>query len=593
MAPRNLTDLPPELLDHITTYLPTAQSVARLGKSCRDLHTYVEKDAWHTFSRTRFPSIYSAGAGTQASHRHDARTLTTLSKAWDRRAFVASYLEPHGDIRAFPGDRRLERWKRPRGQTIGFLPQLDCYEEISNPSGTRKEILAFSAGAEICLRERSINTATGDDARWMTYRPLSAVEGRDDVTCMHLVRPQEGDDPQQGRTLVTGTANGDLQLLQLPPDDGSPAVKTYFPTQGRDVRSTSVLQKPFNSSLLAANLGESHLCVYSVDQNAEKIPAFTEIDVRPQMSNGRRNQRIWSTNFLSSTNLAIGLGPSEEPLHIYALSPSGLTKEPIRKFGLRDGMDNKRTSSTYPVVPLPPATTASGSGDGQVFLSGAYDGIIRLHDLRSSRDFESIYTDPTEDGSIYSLLPRGRESLVAGTSRHSLLKVFDLRLGSKAYSYLGDQPPDDQQTGKIERTKDYSLFITPQAATYPGRGGGNNWARRSAESSVYSLTSPSPNSPYIYAGVENAIVAMAFTSLLDAHPDPTYFRPLRGENDASKGTIGGMRVKDIFDLAMYDQTADMTLHKQRSVWETVRSSAGLRRGEGTLDGLDERWKIGS
>ncbi|KAK3683252.1 hypothetical protein LTR37_020395, partial [Vermiconidia calcicola] len=451
-----LTDLPPELLDHITSYLPTAHSIANLSSTSKTLHTFVEKDAWQTFTRTRFPSLYPTIQTT--SHSKDtARTLTTLSRAWDRRAFVARYIEPHGDIRAFPGDRKVERWKRPRGQTIGFTPQMDCLEAVGHSWGQRREVLAYSAGAEICVRER--RSGDGDDGghgtRWITYRPLSAAEGRDDVMSLHLLRPQEGEqEGKKGVELITGTANGDLQLLNLSGDAGDDIAKTYFTTQGLPVRSTSLHQESWKPPLLAANLGDTRICLYSVDSTQSKIAPTSQIDVRPPVNaNGeRKTYRTWSTNFLSSTHLAVGLGPSTEPIHVYTLTPSGLDKTAVRKYSLQDndlcakleGSDiangtakKPLTSSIYPIIPLPPSSTfASGSSDGQIFLTGAYDGIIRLHDLRSNREVEKIYTDPTDDSAIYSLLPRGQETLIAGTSRHSLLKIFDLRLGAKAYSYL-------------------------------------------------------------------------------------------------------------------------------------------------------------
>lgn len=629
MMPTSLNDLPPELLDLITTYLPTAQSLSNLGRTNKSLQTFVEKDAWQTFSRTRFPSLYTNDAPLAKSHRDGAKSLTTLSKAWDRRAFVSRYIEPHGDIRAYPGDRRIDRWKRPRGQTIGFTPQLDSYESI-NTDGRLEETLAFTAGAEICLRKRSIEGAGADDVRWFTYRSLSSAEGRDDVTCMHLLKPLGEERQRSGpETVVAGTANGDLHLLSLPPVDGSDIVKAHFSTSGRGVRSSSLFQETYKPILLAANLGDSHVALYSVDSDAEKIEPTTETDIRPHMVNGRRGQRAWSTNFISSTRLAIGLGPSEEPLHIYTLSPSGLEKEPTRKFALQNDLDKlegeitlsgfakRSASSIYPVIPLSPVSaSAGGSEEGQVFLSGAYDGIIRLHDLRSNRNVEQAYIDPTDDSAIYSLLPRGRETLVAGTSRHSLLKVFDPRLGAKAYDYLDATSPipmDEpwKRRPSHGKTKDWSLFLKPHSATYPGRGGGNNWARRSAESSIYTLTSPSPTSPYIYAGVENAVVEMAFTSLLDAHPDPSYFQaprrskiqqhhsPSHHRRNSSHAAstdlsmIGGMRPKEILDLAMYDQTADMKLCTQRSVWETFRLRDSLVKGHDVVEGRDERWKVGS
>ena len=138
MPEKSLTDLPLELLDYITTFLPTASDLANLGRTNRNLRTFVEKDAWQTFMKRRFHSTCSP---TIKSYKTATRTLTSLSRAWDRRAIVLRYIEPHGDITAYPGGKKVERWKRPKGQTIGFTPHLDVFEEDS--SSGKRETLAY------------------------------------------------------------------------------------------------------------------------------------------------------------------------------------------------------------------------------------------------------------------------------------------------------------------------------------------------------------------------------------------------------------------------------------------------------------------
>lgn len=607
MESTTLTDLPLELLDHITAHLPTARSVANLGRTDKKLQAFAEKEegAWKSFNASRFPSLHPAQA---ASHRDVARTLTTLSKAWDRRAFVARYIEPHGDIRAFPGNQRIERWKRPRGQTIGFTPQLDCFEEVGSSWRNRKETLAFSAGAEICVREKQTRQPGVEDTRWMVYRPADAAEGKDDVTSVHLIRPGENTESNEDSPrLITGTANGNLQLISLPTEDGADVLHAQFTTEGQPVRSSSILQRSGQETLLAANLGDDCVALYQLDAADTRIAPTNTINI-PRPSGSHKDYRTWSTSFLSTDNLSIGLGPSDEPIHIYALTPSGIDKVPLRKYSLlndaetRDdevrpgGIAKKIQSSVYPIVPLPPYSSSAAGNEGQIFLSGSQDGVIRLHDLRSNTDVEQTYIDPTDDSGIYSLLPHGQETLVAGTSRHSLLKVFDLRLGAKAYSYLdNDSNASTNASHSQNPSKDWNLFLKPHSATYPGRGGGNNWARRSAESSIYSLASPSPCSPYVYAGVENAVLELAFTSILDPHPDPTFFSS-RPNRRRSNETLQGFQSKEVLNLAMYDQTADMMkLKTQRSLWETfqVRNEAGRTWTDDKrwLEGLDERWKI--
>lgn len=601
MAPTALTDLPPELLDHITAYLPAAHSITSLGAASKSLHAYVEKDAWQTFTRTRFPSLHPTSSPSQ---KDAARSLTTLSRAWDRRGFVSRYIEPYGDIRSYPGDQKVERWKRPRGQTIGFTPHVDVYEEVGQTWRDRKEVLAFSAGAEVCVRKRRHGRL--DDVKWMTYRPLSAYEGRDDVTTLHLLKPGAEQRSGESEGLITGTANGDLWILRLPEGQQGDVPITYFVTNGQPVRSSSVRQTPGEQALLVTNMGDSRVSVYPVDSSKSKIVPLSSIDIRPPQVNGEaaRHQRVWSTEFLSAQRVAAGIGPSDEPIHVYGLAPSGLEKEPIRKFSLQNDLlrlesevtpsasAKKSSSSIYPIVPLPPSNTAGG-GDGNVFLSGAYDGNIRLHDLRSSKDVEQAYVDPTDDSAIYSLLLRGRETMIAGTSRHSLLKVFDMRLGAKCYSYLDAATQSSLSQSCEPKTKDWSLFLRPHNATYSSGRGGNNWARRSHESSIYSLASPSPHSPLLYAGVENAVLELAFTGVVDKHPDPVFFAPWHPQKG---GKEDPWRSREVLDLAMYNQTTDMKLCTQKSMWETWRSRqspVSHTMEFPKLEGLDERWRVGS
>jgi hypothetical protein len=88
----------------------------------------------------------------------------------------------------------------------------------------------------------------------------------------------------------------------------------------------------------------------------------------------------------------------------------------------------------------------------------------------------------------------------------------------------------------------------------------------------------------MFAGVENAVVEMAFTPVLDPSPDPTFFAKTGGK----KSVVRGFRDKEILDLAMYEQDAGLKLMTQRSLWETSRIAGGS-----VLPNLDERWKVGS
>lgn len=612
-----LSDLPPELLDHIIEHSP-ASSVGHLSQTSRSLHYHVEKEGWKTFNKTQFPSLSYPPYWRDAAH-----SLTTLSRNWHRRAFTAQYLEPTGDINALPSRQQLKKWKRPRGQTMGFQPAIDSYEEFIGNSWTdRREVVAWSAGAELVVRVRvrdastkeSFRTASPEDRRnqyeangmrtnWWTYKPFSSVEGRDDITSVKIVRTGEHGDGSKSTSrndqIIIGTANGDLQLLEIPGDGKSTLIQTYYVTNGLPVRSISLstgFPQPGSRQQIAVNLSDSTIALYDVDSSKSKLAPLCELNAIPD---GKRGCRIWSTKFLDSKRIAVGLGPSIEPVNVFEVRPEGINPQPVRKIGLSGDMDTLgpvKASSIYPIEPLVDANGTTG--DGNIFLSGGYDGAVRLHDLRSSSPFVSMYRDPTDDAAIYSLLSRGRDRIVAGTSRHSLLKMFDLRVsGGSQYKWVDLSNTNHADTSG-GATGDWNLFINPRDryANESWRGP-NSWMRRSAEGSVYSLSSPSPTSPFIFVGVENAVVEFNFSSVLDKHPDPIFTAGQDINTTQGAGRHKGQAKKkisyfgnknDILNLAMYSQGTDgskeaMKLRTQMSVDETFTQGKGL-------PGLDERWK---
>lgn len=603
-----LADLPTELLNQVVSYSPTA-SISHLSQSSRALHEFVEKEGWRTFTQTNFPSLNYPPYWRDAAH-----SLTTLARNWQRRAFIAQYLEPAGDVIAVSTGHQVTKWKRPGGQTMGFQPAVDSYQQFGGKWSHRREVVAWSAGAELVVRIRVRNAATeqafreappekrrdlydsvGTRIKWWSYRPFSSMEGRDDITSVKILKSDriKGQDDNLldvTEQIVIGTANGDLQLIQIPTEESGP-IKTYFVTNGAPVRSTSLCPASGHGEgsgpLLAANLSDSKLALYKVEEGKFKIASVSEIDAIPQ---GKRGCRIWSTRFLDPKRLVVGLGPSVEPVNVFEVRPEGIVEEPIRKIGLSgnaDPLGPVRASSIYPIEPLVDAN--GGPGDGNIFMSGGYDGGIRLHDLRSPSPYEVMYRDPTDDAAVYSLLSRGRDRIVAGTSRHCLLKIFDLRVsGGSQYDYteIGNDKNADSSRDN------WNIFINPREryANSSWRGP-NSWMRRSAEGSIYSLTSPSPTSPFIYAGVENAVVEFNFSSLSDRNPDSTFTCSIGSGKAKSKAARLPAYFKsknEVLNLAMYSQgsegsTEAMKLRSQRGVDETQGQTS-------CFAGLDERWK---
>jgi WD40 repeat protein len=329
--------------------------------------------------------------------------------------------------------------------------------------------------------------------------------------------------------------------------------------------------------------------------------------------------RIWSTNFISDSKVAIGLGPTLEPIQIYDITPNGLTAEPIRKINLNSSHSVESghaarpyNTSVYPIIPIP--TQSHGGSTEGVFLSGGYDGLVRLHDLRSPHDFETIFWDVTNDSAVYSLACQGLERFVAGSSMHSMLKVFDLRFpGSHAYHTIPipsatssrSRRQDYTYSAVIDRIQDTSMkpvtsgwnvFLSPRNSS---RGGVNRHpyrpGPRNEDSPVYSLSIPSPTSANIYAGLEGAVQNLNFVSVLDAHPDPliSYARDTLPEQEQHDIKKMYNPYNDVLNLGMYEQGSEEGLGMQLLIQDDISSE--LAKNENRMafakrKGLDERWK---
>jgi WD40 repeat protein len=404
--------------------------------------------------------------------------------------------------------------------------------------------------------------------------------------------------------VILGTASGNLHLSHLELDRSSyNTLGSVFKTDRRYVRSADV--SPKDQQILAACLADTSIVLYKVPEylysaphDHETVFPFCERSVALQSD---KSHRIWSTKFLSDSLLALGLGPSAEPLHVYQFTNEGLSKDPVRKFSMdantwdcNDRVDvphptKEKTTSVYAVIPLPWSSTA-GHAPGEVFLSGCYDGIIRVHDMRSPLSFVSTYFDPVDDGAIYSLQTLGRERLAAGSSRHSIIKFFDLRVaGGRVYHYtdLELSTSDRLQTLSVSASEpgrsDWNLFLNPRNQIQQSQ----RWRRsanRATESPVYSLSSPSPSSPSLFAGVEDNIVELDFVSMLDKHPDPIFARGLLRDTRGNINVARSWNPKsDVLNFAMVEHTKTMRL----------RTQAGIGKYAGVLAGYDERWRDGS
>lgn len=485
---------------------------------------------------------------------------------------------------------------------MGFQPVIDSYEQwTGNTWDSRKEVVCFGAGADLVMsiveRNRKVtsqwqtaskeerNTDFAPDRskrKWIKCREEHHKEGRDDITTVNIVRPhqlQRRDQMRGGENVLVGRASGDLTLLRLSAGQKD-CVVTSYETRNRIVRATDITTG--QAPLLATCLDNSQAALYRVngEQDRTALP-IGEVSCVPPTD---KQCRLWSCRFLGPDKLAIGRGIAKRLVYVFEVRPEGLSEQPLRTFG--GGLEREINTSAYPIVPIPSSSADDGT-TGNAFLSGGFDGYVRLHDMRSPAEYEALISDPTDFSAIFSMVMLGRERLVAGGAINSLLKVWDLRFtGGRSYNYL-----DALATGGAEdvtpspahgdiHTGGWNVFASPYDQQ-------NRRWHRGQESPIYSLSRPSACSTSLYVGRENSVMQFNMTSMLDKHPDPLFrhsvVRKPGGMIDPRK-TWDSDGKHRVLSLSCYDETVQghMNLKIQQNAEHT-----GLRD---SIPGYDERWR---
>ncbi|KAI9652717.1 MAG: hypothetical protein M1831_006610 [Alyxoria varia] len=555
---KTLEDFDSVILSNIAHHLPAAKCIRNLSLTSRTLYAFVKHDGWRVFDLSRFPSIPIPKMWEDGAH-----ALTTLSRNLDRRAFIATELRPERPIHCLPTGEIRDSISKPQGQSMGYQAKVDSFEEwTGNDWASRREVVAWGAGADVVLKKtmrrstpplenKSVAREDKDGTRlqhdrsffkWLVYHEPSSQEGRDDVTALKLVQPSKPQDSERiMEEAVIGRANGKLELLQLASGTSQCVAKSYI-TGDSPVRSAGVSKH--STPLLAAGFRNGQVKVYRVHGEGALVDPVSQIDCNMNSIDG---SFPWSapTDFLGSNLLGVGLGVPDTPVAVYDVGNQGISERPLRTFSFPKSRYSHGQCITTALAQFP-------EGDGsssKAFLSGGYDGVIRLHDLRSPTDVSLAIHDNQESSSIFSLLTIGRERIMAGMGSNSLVNIFDMRMtGGRAYSYL-DASSTPRSSPPALETEFYDSASESQWTQWTREGSRDNsildasfgiFAQRSTRrrSPVYSLSRPSPSSPFLFVGTEGGVMQLNFTSMYDANPDSVFQsgtrRTAKGRFDAGQ-----------------------------------------------------------
>jgi len=88
----------------------------------------------------------------------------------------------------------------------------------------------------------------------------------------------------------------------------------------------------------------------------------------------------------------------------------------------------------YGIASAPPASPWGASD--QILVSGWFDGLVRVHDMRSSHAPSLTFADPWSFEPVYAVAcgGGGGAHIAAGSARHSVVAFWDVRVASRGWS---------------------------------------------------------------------------------------------------------------------------------------------------------------
>ncbi|OLE53255.1 MAG: hypothetical protein AUG51_14030 [Acidobacteria bacterium 13_1_20CM_3_53_8] len=608
-----LEDLPIEILQQVIGHLPTASAIVNLSLANKRLHESIALDNYtifREFVKNRFPSISCPPFWKEAT-----RILTSRSRAWDRKAFIASACQPPSDDQFWP--TRIDA-----RQKFGFVPVIDSYEDWST-STDKRQVIAWSAAGRLRLRITENGVAS-----WRTWHVPGDHLPQNDILDVRLLRPSQRQ-PDTNEHIIVRRANGEIVNVESGIEGGDFLPGGRYPSD-QFLRTAQFAAEPHSIDCMDINnASEPILAVCSTNiiqifpvSSKEKISQPSNTYQLDQQFNCNHRKRC--AKFLSDEKLAVGVqfleGRMQSPIDIYHVTPHGLVQEISTTAHSLRVVEDHRSGRQCANAIAPLDATASLTGHpGEVFLSGWSDGIARLHDLRSPLTSVGEYVDGVDDGQILSLLPIGHERFLAGSHHNACLKTFDLRMpGSRAYSYLdavkphGDGPSSKSIShatsnsaelsrkglSTIPQMKEINIFLSLHVP--PARRLWEPLPRRPNarlpryRGSIYSLSAPSASSPTVFAGIESHVIQLDFKSTDDV------------TGTRSKFFLSDTNLRnpdEILNLSCYErprpghESTDPVLLRKQVDWpgkknvHTTSSQAHDRRDDKAEPGWDERWRL--
>ncbi|RDW60071.1 hypothetical protein BP5796_11677 [Coleophoma crateriformis] len=589
-----LSKLSPELLLQIVQHFETAKTLKRLGATCKELKTFVDKIAWREFCAGRFPDSMSLVFDKGISWGELAHYLTDRSTYLERKAIKAYRINLEamlldGDKAALKyglggilgsqtkndqlrrrvlqrerenlnsrytrtGPRSRPPFHNPNSlrQTVGTQTVLDCKAKYAGSVTCHEEILAIGAGADIHIRFKKTSRKVSQRKEIAgTFQGIDMPEqfrqGKDDITSIKITSWEgmgQNSSSPTCEVIVARTGTVSLAKLAIKLKDTISECHKVAEYVGPSCPDGGQPQVPFlcsdaHEGLLAA-CTERDVFIYDA-QNGKGL-------VSP-ISHLRHAERVEvrSTRFLSAQRLVLGSRRTTTPWKVFDITETKLSEASSLSTRLRI------RTSIHAIEPLGAVSTMGGSLPGNVFLSACHDGFCRLVDLRDTSGVVASYEDHISKDPYYSLALLGEGRFAAGSSREAQVTFYDMRMGDKAYHYTDALPcssrppfPNPPQAQAVKTNSQFRCCSDNTRCSFT-RCHFHEQSRREiydpnyrlylgtkerwADSPIYSLCSPSVLSTHLYAGVYDNVIDVRINGGWLANNDPN------GEKEATIGMV--------------------------------------------------------
>lgn len=359
-----LADLPSEIIYHIATFLPTANSLTHLAQTCQRLHRIIASDdrIYRVFIQSRFPSLVDV----PPLWRDVTQAITSRSRALDRCAVIARFVVP-SDSAKVVGIRDTTRHDRP---TIGYRPTLDSYEVWTGERWQdREEVLAWGAAAEINLRIK--RTGVGAHDTWLKFNDLEHVSSHDDIRGVHLLKPEHPSRATDRQHIIYGRVRGDVSHIAIDPDDGTYDLQQTFVTNQTKIHSLDLSTGP--EPILAVHTFDGNISLYRTTTNETSVTPFAKLEGETEEGTPRHYSK-----FLSPSRLAVGHGKVTDTIVISDIAEDHISTHRELTFDdpYHRSLWPRRKARVGAIAPLS-VDTYGGTTQGEVFLAGWGNSRVR------------------------------------------------------------------------------------------------------------------------------------------------------------------------------------------------------------------------